>query len=147
MWILRWPIVILMLVFVVAACLLPAGAVTAQQLAAPQLAEVSAVLAENARSSNWVEAALWYGAAVFLFISAVRLIRRTQAFWAWLIGFGLYGARWGMSRQAAGEGLPTSLDGALADNGLLMLAGLLVVGLLILLIDASDRAFWARREA
>jgi hypothetical protein len=146
MWILRWPIVVLLFVFVLAACLLPAGAVTASQLAGEQFEAMFAGLAENAASATWLEAALWYGAAFALFVSAIRLIRRTQAFWAWLIGFGLYGARWGLARQEDGGGVPASLDAALADYGLLMLAGLLVVGLLVLLIDAGDRAYWARRE-
>ncbi|MBL8549961.1 MAG: hypothetical protein JNJ73_08235 [Hyphomonadaceae bacterium] len=147
MWILRWPIVVLILVFVIAACLLPAGAVTANELAGPQFAQLSQGLADNASSANWLQAGLWYGAAFCLFVAAVRLIRRTQAFWAWLIGFGLYGARWGLARQAEGVGVPTSLDAALADYGLLMLSGLLLVGLLILIVDAADRSHWARRDA
>jgi hypothetical protein len=36
---------------------------------------------------------------------------------------------------------------ALSDQTIWLPAGLLLIGFLILIIDAGDRAYWARREA
>ena len=114
---------------------------------------------EIAGNSNWIETALWYGAAVFLFIATVRLIRRTQAFVTWLIGFLLYGGRWALTLQDQGGVMPAvqalTVDSFRPENitttstpgQLALLAALLVVGIVIFIVDHTDRKHWAAQAA
>jgi hypothetical protein len=145
MWVLRWPLVLILLVYV-AACVFPAGVTTLQRFDAPavEIAEVSSTLADLGAAASPLEAGLWYGAGLFLFIAMVRLIRRTQAFWMWLVGFALYGGRWALWTQQNG-GLTLDTAYPVADFGPIGL--LLVVGLAILAVDGADRAYWRRLEA
>ncbi|MBI1251370.1 MAG: hypothetical protein GC189_07850 [Alphaproteobacteria bacterium] len=145
MWILRWPLVLILLVYV-AACVFPAAVTTLEhvQIGNIDVARYSDRLSALGASATPLEAGLWYGAAVFLFIAMVRLMRRTQAFWAWLIGFALYGARWALWKQAEG-GLTLDSQYPLADYA--PIGVLLAVGLVILLVDGGDRAYWRRQDA
>ena len=144
MFLLRWPLVLILLVYI-AACLFPATVTTLEhvQTEIVDIAQVSQTLSELGGAATPIEAGLWYGAALFLFIAMVRLIRRTQAFWVWLIGFALYGARWALWKQTEG-GLQFSTDYPVTDYA--PVGVLLTVGLLILLVDGADRAHWARQE-
>jgi hypothetical protein len=109
---------------------------------------------------SWVETGLLYGAGIFFLVSAVRLIRRTQGFWTWLLGFACYGGRWAWKQQAHGDlvgavrGInprvylhPQAMLGALdsTESQVGLLAIILIVGLIILVIDAADRAHWDRQ--
>jgi hypothetical protein len=102
--ILRWPaiLVLLLLVFV------SLGAAFAGTVHLAQLPIELPVTADQEATINqltWIEVGLWAGAGLFFLISAVRLIRRTQAFWMWLLGFALYGARWAVAQQNEAGGL------------------------------------------
>jgi len=158
MWILRWPVVLVLLVLV-AGSLLPAVATTTALLNLPPIASYSPALAaldELGAQSSWLEAGLWYGAAVFFLIAAIRLIRRTQGFWLWLLGFACYGGRWAVTQQSEGglvatvqslsaESLqPENLTAESAPIQIGLLTFHLVIGLIILIIDAADRAYWDR---
>ena len=119
--------------------------------------EIEAVRA----STTWIDAGLWWAAGLCFLVAAIRLIRRTQGFWAWLLGFAAYGARWGLAQQNDG-GLeqtlrsvdpnayldPTKLaaDTTSATAQVGVLGVILIVGLLILIVDAADRAHWNRHE-
>jgi hypothetical protein len=159
MWIVRWPIVLALFAYVIVCAGLAAGT-TADRLGIVPLDHASwRRFSEYAVNTTWLQTALWAGAAILLFVAAVRLIRRTQAFWAWLIGFGLFGARWGLMRQAEGglsvdlaqisnevatkEGAQRLASSVAYDFGLVGV--LLIIGLVILMVDAADRAHWARR--
>ncbi|MBL8536603.1 MAG: hypothetical protein JNM59_04300 [Hyphomonadaceae bacterium] len=157
--ILRWPavLVLLALVLVSLGAALSAGLVLS---GAP--IDLSVALTEEQiaqiRGVNWIEVGLWSGAGVFFLIAAVRLIRRTQGFWVWLLGFACYGGRWGYA-QSRGEGdLVATVQGvdvdvyrepaALAnapdstEAQLALLAVILIVGLVIAIVDHFDREYW-----
>ncbi len=165
MWILRWPVVLVLLVLV-AGSLLPAAATAIAQVHNPALSDAVAGFAESSpivesalaygANGTWLEAGLWFAAGLFFLISAIRLIRRTQGFWFWLLGFACYGGRWAVTQQNEGGLVATvqsltpqafepqnlTPDAAPIQVGLLTFH--LVVGLIILIIDAADRAYWDR---
>lgn len=154
----RW-LTILVLLILVAASLAPAAAVTVAQLGLGyDLSQISEALQQGARNSSWTEAALWYGAAIFFLIAAIRLVRKTQAFWMWLLGFACYGARWAITQQAQEGGVLGVLQGFSLSNlsdvsaeaptlQLGLLAFHLLIGVVILFIDQADHEYWDRHGA
>ncbi|MEZ5959701.1 MAG: hypothetical protein R3C30_04640 [Hyphomonadaceae bacterium] len=160
--ILRWPAILVLLLLVLASL----GAAFAGTVHLAQLPIELPVTAEQEATINslsWIEVGLWAGAGLFFLISAVRLIRRTQGFWTWLIGFAFYGARWAMAQQNEAGGLVANVQGInvsaytapaeLAANtgsteaqvGILGI--ILIVGLIIFIVDAADRAYWDKQGA
>lgn len=160
---LRWLIILILLVLA-AMSLFPAVIGTIETYHLPvDLTPISGA-SENlkawAASTTIWERVLWYAAAVFFFISSIRLIRKTQGFWMWLLGFACYGARWGLGQYAQDGGLVGTVQGltvqsfapaTLASGGssaqLTFLVFLLVIGLLIFVIDHADREYWDRQGA
>jgi hypothetical protein len=158
--ILRWPSILVLFALVVMCvlgALAGAGALTGTQVA--QVADVQAQAAEaGAVQLTWIDVGLYAGAALFFLIAAIRLIRRTQGFWTWLLGFACYGGRWA---YAQGNGVvdqikaidinayrqPEALlqDPASTQVQVAVLAVVLVVGILVFIIDAADRAYWDRQ--
>ncbi len=158
--ILRLPAILALLALVLASL---GPAFLATVVLAPLPVDLSPVLSEDqiavVRASTWLEAGLWYGAGVLFLVAAIRLMRRTQGFWVWLLGFACYGGRWAAPQQNGPvetiQGLdlnaylkpeallatPTSPEAQLGLLGIV-----LIVGLLILIIDAADRAYWDRQE-
>jgi hypothetical protein len=121
---------------------------------------VSASQLAQLKQVGWLETGLRYAAAVFFLISAIRLVRRTQGFWTWLLGFACYGGRWAWEQQSHGDIVSAvrginpqvylrpqdmlgSLDSPEAQVGLLAI--ILIVGLIILIVDAADRSHWDRQ--
>ena len=49
---------------------------------------------EVIKSVSWPEVVLWGGAGLFFLISSIRLMRRTQAWFMWLLGFACVVGRW-----------------------------------------------------
>lgn len=110
---------------------------------------------------NWIEIGLLYAAGLFFLISAIRLMRRTQGFWTWLLGFACFGGRWALAQQENGGLVNTVqhininaylrpeqlLGSATPESQVAVLGIILIVGLLILIIDAADRAHWDRQTA
>lgn len=166
MWILRWPVVLILLAVTLVNSWLPAAATAAAQLRVAALNDAIDSLRARSRfvagaleygaQASWLEAGLWFAAGLFFLIAAVRLMRRTQGFWMWLLGFACYGGRWAVTQQNEG-GLAATLQSltpqALSPENLTpeaapvqagLLAFHLVVGLIILVIDAGDRAYWDR---
>lgn len=160
--VLRWPaaLVELALVFLSAlGALAAAGAITGYHVDIATVQEAqNAANAAGAGQANWIDVGLWSGAALFFLISAIRLLRRTQAFWTWLIGFALYGGRWAYSQRGGIEDTIRGIDpnvyrtpqALLNDLGspaaqVGLLAIVLIVGLLIFIVDAADRAHWDRQ--
>jgi LPXTG-motif cell wall-anchored protein len=158
--ILRWP-AILVLLLLVAMSLAPGLAVAATLLGAPvDLAAIHPSLPGFAANGTWVDAGLWLAAGVFFLVSAVRLIRRTQGFWTWLLGFACYGARWALAQQGDLMATVQSIDlsrysqpAELAQTGetteaqVALLGIILVVGLIVFIVDAADRAYWDKQGA
>jgi hypothetical protein len=135
-----------------------AGALTGLQVDIPQVQAGTEAAAQA--GVNWIDVGLWAGAGLLFLIAAIRLIRKTQGFWSWLIGFALYGGRWALAQQGSLVDTVKGIDPRaylepqtiLADLatpeaqvGLLGL--ILVVGLLIFVIDAADRAYWDKQGA
>lgn len=162
--ILRWPAILAL--FALAALSFLGAAASAGALTgySPDVAQVQAAQAAAAEAgatqATWIDVGLWAGAGVFFLISAVRLVRKTQGFWTWLLGFALYGGRWAFSQQGslvdtvkginpqaylAPQTILTDLATPEAQVGLLGL--ILVVGLLIFVVDAADRAYWDKQGA
>jgi hypothetical protein len=160
--ILRWPAVLVLFALVLMAllgALAAAAGITGTEI---PVAQISAVQAEanaaGAAQATWLDVGLLAGAAVFFLISAIRLIRRTQGFWTWLFGFACYGGRWAYAQgsEALAQIQGLNLDAyaqpqtLLADLGapesqLAILGIVLIVGILILIIDGADRAYWERQ--
>jgi hypothetical protein len=159
LWILRWPIVLILLCLA-AGSLFPAVVVTVERADLPvNLAVVSPQLTALGEGASWLEAGLWYAAGLLFLISAVRLIRRTQGFWMWLLGFALYGGRWAVTMQDQGglvqaaqslsvqSFMPDQLTPVSPAVQTILLAGHLLVGLIIFAIDAADRRYWDSQAA
>lgn len=159
--ILRWP-AILVLFVLVAASLLAAFAGAAQLANLPVELPITDSQRATLGSLSWIEVGLWTGAGIFFLVSAIRLVRRTQGFWAWLVGFALYGGRWAYAQQNEGglvatvqsidpnaytqpQALAAAPEAPEAQIGLLAI--ILIVGLLIFIVDAADRAYWDKQGA
>ena len=168
--ILRWPSILVLLALVLlcfAGALAAAGAITGveapgvgvsqvdSQVAAAQTAAVNS----GAATANWIEVGLLAGAGLFFLIAAIRLMRRTQAFWTWLFGFALYGGRWAWTQ---GNGLETlqsinpnaylqpqvvASDLTTTEAQVGILAIILILGLIIWIVDAADRSHWDKHGA
>ena len=168
--ILRWPSILVLLALVlvcVAGALAAAGVIAG--VAAPasgvegvdaQVAEAQIAAAEHAAGANWINVGLLAGGALFFLISAVRLMRRTQGFWTWLVGFALVGGHWAYGQQgdlvATIQGIDPSAylapQDLLSDPGSAtvqvgILGVILIIGVLIFIVDAADRAYWDKQGA
>lgn len=161
--ILRWPAILALFALVL---LNLAAALVATSVLAHLPVDLSAYLPANATEllarSNWLETGLLYGAALFFLISAIRLIRKTQGFWTWLLGFACFGGHWALQQQATG-GLVATIQGlklqafqqpqvllndtAAPETQVALLAIMLIVGLIIFIVDSADRAYWDRQAA
>lgn len=169
--ILRWPAILALLALMLlsfAGALGAAGQITGYAAPSVGVEQVDGQVAEaqmaaantGASSATWIDVGLLAGAGLFFLIAAVRLMRRTQGFWTWLIAFALYGGRWAMAQQgdlvASIQALDISaymqpqvlfadLGSTEAQVGLLGVV--LFVGLLIFIVDAADRAYWDKQGA
>jgi hypothetical protein len=162
--IVRLPAILALLVLVVAS-LGPAIAATLVltglpfDLAALIGADAAAQLRADSAASTWLEVGLWYGAGVMFLIAAIRLMRRTQGFWLWLLGFACFGARWAVPQENGPLETIKNLDlnnylkpdvlmaaSTSSETQLGLLGIVVVVGLMILIVDAADRSHWNRQE-
>jgi len=93
--ILRW-LAILALLALVLLCAIgalgAAGVITGYDVPASGVAQVDTQIAaaqsaadRNAASAGWIDVGLLGAATLFFLISAIRLMRRTQGFWTWLL--------------------------------------------------------------
>ena len=108
--ILRWPAILVLLVLVLLSALgaLTAGAVLGNlPVVVPQVQEPAA--SSGAGQQTWIDVALLGGAALFFLISSIRLMRRTQGFWSWLLGFACYGGRWAWTQQQSEGGVAATV--------------------------------------
>ena len=161
--ILRLPAILVLLVLVLVSL---AGAFAATVVLAHLPVDLSAALSQSNIDQlgrfNWLQTGLLYGAGILFLISAIRLMRRTQGFWTWLLGFACFGGRWALAQQENGglvgtvqhinptaymqpQTLIATPDAPEAQVALL--GAILLVGLIILIIDAADRAHWDRQGA
>jgi hypothetical protein len=102
--ILRWPAILVLfaLVFMSALAALAASGLLAN-VPIPQVQDVQATAEGSpAAQADYIEMGLLAGAAVFFLVSAIRLIRRTQGFWTWLLGFACYGGQWAYAQHRGG---------------------------------------------
>ena len=161
--ILRLPAILVLLVLVLVSL---AGAFAATVVLAHLPVSLTAVLSQanvdQLSRFNWLQTGLLYGAGLFFLVSTIRLMRRTQGFWTWLLGFACFGGRWALAQQENGglvgtvqhinptaymqpQTLIATPDAPEAQVALL--GAILLVGLIILIIDAADRAHWDRQSA
>ncbi|MCL4714210.1 MAG: hypothetical protein KJZ75_04840 [Hyphomonadaceae bacterium] len=164
--ILRVPAILVLLALVLLSALgalAAAGILTGYQAPVEQVQSVQAAAAESgAAEATWIDVGLLAAAAVFFLISSIRLMRRTQGFWTWLLGFAAYGGRWAWDQQQSGGLLETirNVDlGAYAnpqavlgdlsttEGQLAILTLILIVGVVVLIVDAADRAYWDKQGA
>ena len=161
--ILRWPAILalLALVLLCAVGALAAGAVLGNlPIVLPTIQGDAAE--QGAGQQTWIDVGLLAAAAVFFLIAAIRLMRRTQGFWTWLLGFACFGGRWALAQQDNGglvgtvqhinpnaymqpQTLIATPDAPEAQVALL--GAILLVGLIILIVDAADRAHWDSQGA
>lgn len=160
--ILRWPSALALLALALlclATAALGASALLDAPIPTPGLGQETL---ETIGQSTWLDVGLFAGAGLFFFITTIRLARRTQGFWTWLLGFACYGGRWAWVQQSQGDllsklkGVDPNIylrpDSLLADltsteSQVAILALVFVVGLLVFVIDAADRAYWNRQSA
>ena len=162
--ILRWPAVLVLFALVAAcglAALGAAGVLTGYEAPVAQVQEAQAqAAATGAADATWLDVGLLAGAGVFFLIAAIRLIRRTQGFWLWLLGFALYAGRWAYAQgadvverlQAINIDLyrdPQALlqDMASFEAQVGVLAVILIVGVFVAIVDGADRAYWDKQGA
>lgn len=172
--ILRLPAILVMLALVLlcfAGALGAAGLITGFEAPGLGLEQVDAQVAQaqsaaegtGAANATWIDVGLLAAAAIFFLISAVRLIRRTQGFWTWLLAFALYGGRWAWSQQYNEGGVMGTLQGVdinaytqpqvlvsdlaspAAQVGILAI--IVIVGIFVFIVDAADRAYWDKQGA
>lgn len=160
--ILRLPAILVLLalsLLSIAGALGAAGLITGYEAPVAQVQDIQASLAETGASqATWIDVALLGGAGVFFLVSAIRLIRRTQGFWTWLFGFACYGGFWAMSQEGDLRATAQAIDpnvylqpqALLNDPGspaaqIGLLGVILIVGFLIFIVDAADRAHWDRQ--
>jgi hypothetical protein len=171
MFILRWPAILALFALALlsfAGALGAAGEISGFQAPSMGVEQVdsqvataqSAAASTGAASATWIDVGLLAGAGLFFLIAAVRLIRKTQGFWSWLIAFALYGGRWAMEQQGNLVSTVQSIDPraylqpqtiltdlATPEARVALLGLILVVGLLIFVIDAADRSYWDKQGA
>jgi hypothetical protein len=172
--ILRWPAILVLLALVLVSAIgalgaagvltgFSAPAVGVEQVDTQVANAQSAAEASGAADAGWIDVGLLAGAALFFLISAVRLMRRTQGFWTWLLGFACYGGRWGWAQTQSGNDVLATVQGldfgaymqpqavagdlAGAEAQVGILAIVLLVGLIIFIVDAVDRAYWDKQGA
>src|SRR5262245_18774182 len=123
----------------------------------------SAAANSGAVDATWIDVGLLGAGALFYLISAIRLMRRTQGFWTWLLGFACYGGRWAWDQQQGDANVLDTLRGlnlnaylqpqtlsndwAAPEAQVGLLAIVLIMGLLVLIVDAADRAYWDKQGA
>src|SRR5262245_4149063 len=170
--VLRW-LAILALLALVLLCAIgalgAAGVITGYDVPASGVAQVDTQIAaaqsaadRNAASAGWIDVGLLGAATLFFLISAIRLMRRTQGFWTWLLGFACYGGRWAWAQQQDGNALATlqsiNVNAYMQPQALLnnlgsteaqvaLLAIMLVLCLFVLIVDAADRTHWDKQAA
>jgi hypothetical protein len=171
--VLRWPAVLVLLAMVLlcfAGALGAAGLVADFQAPASGVEQVDAQVAEAqlaaadtaAVEASWIDVGLLAGAGVFFLISAIRLMRKTQGFWTWLLGFALYGGRWGWQHSNEGDALATlrnidfntytqpqviASDLGSPEAQVALLGLVVIVGLFVFIVDAADRSYWDKQGA
>lgn len=172
--ILRWPAILVLLALVLltfAGALAAAGVIADFQAPASGVSQVDSQVVEaqmaaadtGAVNATWIDVGLLAGAGLFFLIAAIRLMRRTQGFWTWLIGFALYGGRWAWGQQAQEGGalatiqnvdfntytqpqvVASDLTSPEAQIGILAIV--LIVGVLVFIVDAADRSYWNNQGA
>ena len=169
--ILRWPAILVLLALVLVSALGAFGAAGLITGFTPPVEQVQGVVEDaqsaaaetGAANATWIDVALLAGAALFFLISSVRLMRRTQGFWTWLLGFALYGGRWAWGQQhQEGGALGTiqsvdpnaylqpqivASDLTTPEAQIGILAVVFIVGLIVFVVDAADRAYWDKQGA
>lgn len=162
--ILRWPAILALLalsLLSIVGALAAAGLITGYEAPLAQVQQAQVAAAQTpAAQAGWIDVALLAGAGLLFLVAAIRLMRRTQAFWAWLFGFACYGGRWAVAQEGDIGALVRGVDprtylepqALLADPGSTaaqvgLLVVIFVVGLFILVVDAADRAYWDRQGA
>lgn len=159
--ILRWLAILPLLALVILSALgalAVAGALTGFDVGVAQVEQAQDAAAQaGAAQHTWIDVGLWAGAALFFLIAAIRLMRRTQGFWVWLLGFACYGGRWAYAQGAGALDHVRNLDLNIYRDPQAILANLasteaqvavlgviLVIGLFTFIVDAADRAYWDR---
>ena len=164
--ILRLPAILVLLALVLlcaVGALAAAGIQTGYQAPVAQVQDVQAAAADSgAANATWIDVGLLAAAAILFLISSIRLMRRTQGFWTWLLGFAAYGGRWAWAQQESG-GLMSTVqsvdinayaspqtlltDLSTPEGQLAIMALVLVVGLIVFIVDAADRSYWDKQGA
>lgn len=165
--ILRWPAILVLLALSLLSLVGAAAAGAVLGGYTVPLAEVqnvqSSAATAGAAEQTWIDVGLLAGAGIFFFVALVRLIRRTQGFWAWLLGFACYGGRWAWSQQQGDGGVVGTITGidwntyrepqalltdlTAPESQIALLGIILVVGLFAFIVDAVDRAHWDSQGA
>ncbi len=165
--ILRWPAILVLfalVLFCALGALAGAGVLTGFDAPIAQVQDVQAeAAASGAGQATWLDVGLFSAAAIFFLIAAVRLFRRTQGVWMWLLGALAFGGRWVWAQLQSGTDLVATVQSidpnvyaqpaALIDNTggteaqIGILAIVLIVGLVTFIVDLADRAYWDKQGA
>lgn len=154
--VLRWLATLALLAFsLLSLAGMAAGAAALLNAPIPLPEIEDAAAAAGAGDQTWLDVGLLLAAGLLFFIAAVRFIRQTQAFVAWLLGFACYAGRWVLAQgdqlmarlqeiDIAAYSRPAEAlsDLAAPQAQAAVLAVLLLIGLIALFVDGSDRAYW-----
>jgi hypothetical protein len=161
MWLLRSVVIVLLLVqslWMLSAAGLPIALLLEGDVVGPSLESLASNATDLVGATSGLEVGLSIAAMLFFVVALVRLVRRTQGFLAWLLGFvclcalrSVAGIATDLGAEAPGA-LFARAVGNLTSPELLVpnaiiLGTNLVVGLAIVAIDLSDKRYWSAEAA
>jgi hypothetical protein len=160
MWLLRWLIILVLFLqalWMLSALGVPIALLLERDLMGSQLEAVSRAAPSLVGGATPLEASLSVLALFCFLVAIVRLVRRTQGWFYWLMAFvflalrTLVGVAGGVSALTSPEA-PAAILGNLADPDIwipnAMLLGLnLLIGIAIIAVDVADKRHWATERA
>lgn len=161
MWLLRSLVIALLFIqalWMLSAAGLPIAMLLEGDVVGPALEGLAKNATAIVQATTALEVGLSLAALTFFVIALVRLIRRTQGFVAWLLGFlclvalrSLAGIARDIGGMPGGElfaKMAANLqDPSVLTDNLIILGVQLAIGVAVLVVDIHDRRYWAAERA
>ncbi|MFZ4120179.1 MAG: hypothetical protein ACOYKM_00820 [Caulobacterales bacterium] len=161
MWLLRILVIAVLFVqvlWMLSAAGLPIALLLEGDVVGPALEGLARNATAIVRATSTLEVVLSLAALFFFVIALVRLVRRTQAFMAWLLGFLCLLALRSVAGIATDIGgkppaelfnqmLANLQEPTLLTANLIILGAQLLIGIAIIMIDVSDKRHWTAHAA
>jgi hypothetical protein len=161
MWLLRAVVIFVLFIqclWMLTAAGLPIALLFESETVRPALESLSGIASEVVNATTAWEVGLALGVLFFFTLALVRLIRRTRAFFAWLLGFlsllvlrALQGIAPDLGQQPMAElanrAVANFLNPELVYFNAVVLALSILIGVAIIMIDLSDDRHWMAYES